>query len=129
MPTITRNLLALGLIGLAVTPLRAQHRSDVLTSDEIVAASGNGASAYDAVQSVRPQWLKAHNTYLHGTLSSPVRSEGAHVYVNDVDQGDVEYLKTIPAGQVAELRFLSASEAGARFGPTEGPAIVVALKR
>jgi hypothetical protein len=73
--------------------------------------------------------LKARNTYLQGPLNDPLRSQGAHVYLNDHDQGDAEFLKTIPAELIAELRFLSVSEAGARFGPTDGPAIVVTLKK
>ena len=51
------------------------------------------------------------------------------MYLNDVDAGDVDYLKTIPVERVEELRWLSANQAGSRFGPTNGPAIVVTLKR
>lgn len=131
MPTTIPTLLALSLFILASVPLQSQHRSDLLTAEEITSVSGKGATAFDVVQSLRPRWLKIRAPFLRGDPSQgPVRSQGAHVYLNDVDQGDVDYLKTIPAEQVAELRWLSANEAGSRFGPTEGgPAIVVTLKR
>ena len=130
MLTTTRTLLALGLVTLVARPLHSQHNSYVLTAEEIANIHGKGGSAFDAVQALRPRWLRARNTYFDGSnRNAPVRSEGAHVYLNDHDQGDAEYLKTIPVELVAELQYLSASEAGARFGPTDGPAIVVTLKK
>jgi hypothetical protein len=50
-------------------------------------------------------------------------------YLNDTDMGDVDYLRTIPAHLVLTLRWMSTNEAGARLGPSEGPVIVVTLKR
>jgi len=44
--------------------------------------------------------------------------------------GEVDYLKTIPAERVLEMRMLSANETASRYGPTDGQAaIVVTLKR
>jgi hypothetical protein len=40
----------------------------------------------------------------------------------------VEYLKTIPADWVLEMRWYSQNEAASRFGPTDDSAIEVALK-
>jgi len=50
------------------------------------------------------------------------------VYIDDRDQGDLEYLKTIPAERILTLEFVSMNEAGARYGPSEGPGIVVTFK-
>jgi hypothetical protein len=126
MSTIMRTLLVLMVVVLAAAPLRSQRRSDVITAEEIEQVKGKGATAYDAVQSLRPRWLKSREAFLERGL---VRTEGAHVYLNDVDTGDVDYLKTLPAERIAELRWLSANQAASRFGPTNGPAIVVTLKR
>jgi hypothetical protein len=51
-----------------------------------------------------------------------------HVYIDDRDKGDVDFLKTIPAELVESLKFMSMTEVGARFGPSSGPGIVVTLK-
>jgi hypothetical protein len=128
MPATMRTLLALSLVVLAAAPLQAQRRSDVITSEEIARVGGKGGTAYDVVRSLRPRWLKSRDMFLEGGNNDLIKSEGAHVYLNDVDQGNLDYLKTIPTELVAELRWISANEAGARFGPANGPGIVVTLK-
>ena len=127
MRTNTAIAAVLSLLALVATPISAQRRTNVITAQEIAELRGTAANAFDAVQTLRPRWLRARDTYLHGDPSSVVRSQGARVYVNDVDQGDAEYLKTIPIELVAELRWISATEAG-RYGLTNGPGIVVTLK-
>lgn len=122
------SLLGIGV--LAVAPLSAQRRSNVITSQDIADVGGKAGNAYDVVRMLRPQWLKVRDTYLEGDASSSsmVKAQGVHVYLNDVDQGDADYLKTIPVELIVELRWLSATEAGIRYGPTNGPGIVVTLK-
>lgn len=127
MRTNTTMTVVQSLLALVATPISAQHRNNVITAQEIAELKGRAANAFDAVQSLRPRWLRARDVYLGGHPSSMVRSQGAHVYLNDLDQGDVEYLKTIPIELVVELRWISATEAG-RYGPTNGPGIVVTLK-
>jgi len=52
------------------------------------------------------------------------------VYVNDFNVGDVEYLKSVAAESVQEMRFLGQNETASRFGPTDGQvAIVLILKK
>jgi hypothetical protein len=123
-----RPVLLLVLLWLTAAPLQSQHRSDLITADEIEAVIAKGATAFDVVQTLRPRWLKVRDAYLGSDPSSIINSQGAHVYLDDHDQGDVEYLKTIPAERIAQLRWISATEAGARYGPTDGPGIVVTLK-
>jgi len=124
-----RTLSLLGLLWLTAAPLQSQHRSDLITTEEIAAVIAKGATAFDVVQTLRPRWLKVRDAYLgNDPSSSIINSQGAHVYLDDHDQGDVEYLKTIPAERIAELRWISATEAGVRYGPTDGPGIVVTLK-
>jgi hypothetical protein len=128
MTSNTGILPLLSIVVLAATPLWAQRRSDIITAQEIADRGGKGSTAFDVVQALRPRWLKVRTTYMTGDPSFPLGSEGPHVYLNDHDQGEVDYLKTIPAELIAELRWLSASEAGIRYGPTNGPGIVVTLK-
>jgi len=130
MLAVTRTVLALGAVVLAAAPLRAQRRSNVITAEEVERAQPNVGTAYDAVQRLRPRWLARPREVMH--LPRPghdLQLAQLHVYLDDVDVGGVDYLKTIPAERVFELRWLSANQAASRYGPTDGPAIVVTLKR
>jgi hypothetical protein len=132
MRTVTVALVTLAVATLAGgAPLDAQRRSNVLTTEEIERSKGNVGTAYDLVQTLRPRWLQVHElSRLPGRADEPLRATTVHAYVNDVDMGQVDYLKTIPAETVLEMRWLGANEAASRYGPTDGhTAIVVRLKR
>jgi hypothetical protein len=123
-------LIALAITALAGTPLDAQKRANVLTAGEIDRARREGSSAYEIVETLRPNWLTPRED---GRLSwrrgETPQAAPIHVYLNDVDRGDVGFLRTIPAASVLEMRWLSANETGSRYGPTNGQvAIVVTLK-
>lgn len=125
----SRTVLVLGLAILFAAPLRSQRRSDVITEEEIEQVVGKGGTAYAAVEALRPRWLQKREMILTGNPNDMVTAQGPHVYLDEKDQGDTEYLKTIPAELVAEMHFLSANQAASRYGPTSNPAIVVTLKR
>jgi hypothetical protein len=128
MPRVTRTLRALCALGLIAAPLAAQ-RSRVITAEEIERVRPNVGTAYDAVQTLRPRWLgQAREVLSLPRNDSDMRMARLHVYLNDRDMGGVEFLKSIPAAEVDSLSWLSTIQAGARFGPSEGPAIVVTLK-
>jgi hypothetical protein len=122
-------LLTLGAAALAAAPLGAQRRSSVITAEEIERVGPNAATAYDIVQSLRPQWLRPRDIVMSNRPDEPVQAARVHVYLDDLDVGYLDYLKTIPAQSVLELRWLSANQAASRYGPTEGPGIVVTLRR
>jgi len=131
MRTVAVTVLGLSVATLAgQSPLAAQRRSNVLTSEEIQRA--NVGSAYDAVQTLRPRWLQGPRELnrLPANADQSAHPAGIAVYINEVSMGDVDYLKEIPAGTILELRWLSPFEAANHFGPTEGQAaIIVTLKR
>ena len=128
MRTMMRTLLVLSVVVAAGAPVHAQRRSDVITAAQIDSVVGKGATAYDAVRTLRPRWLEAREVVTTGRQDDPFGLTGAHVYVNDHDAGDTDFLKTIPVEIVAELRWLSANQAASRFGPASAPAIVVKIK-
>ncbi len=129
MSTVARMLLALGSVMLAATSLQAQRRSDVITAEEIERARPAASTAYDAVRSLRPRWLRVQEAIMTARPEDPVEPAQLHVYLNDFEAGGPDYLKTILAEHVQELRWLSSNQASSRFGPTRGPAIVVTLKQ
>lgn len=79
----------------------------VLTAEEI--STIPVVTAYEAVQRLRPQflrWTRGPEDPAHRLL----------VYVDGLRRGGVEELNRLPASLVLEIRFLSAPEATARYG-------------
>jgi hypothetical protein len=136
MSTIVRALLPLCAVALVASAAAAQSKpkssSTLITEAEIDRARPNVGNAFDVVQLLRPRWLRARemvqlpgNAYNGGT--DPQMAQ-LHVYIDDRDKGDIDFLKTIPADLIESLKFMSMTEVGARFGPSLGPGIVVTLK-
>jgi len=129
MNNATRTLLVIGTFVLAAGPLRAQRRP--ITVEEIQRAGSTVSSAYDAVERLRPRWLQAPREVVElggASQDAQVRFSRLHVYEDDRDMGSVDYLKTIPAERILTIKWLSMTEAGVRFGPSEGPVLVITLK-
>lgn len=112
-------------------PLNAQRSpSNVLTAEDIVQAKSIITTAYDAVERLRPRWLRAHDLgRLPGRSGDPLRVAAIRVYLNDFDVGDVDFLKTIPAGTIQEMRWLSQNETADRYGPTDGQTAIVVTRQ
>ncbi len=109
-------------------PRPPRSSSTLITSDDIDDVRSSVANGYDAVKLLRPRWLRTDVLQLPSARGNLQRQE-VHVYLDDRDMGDLEYLRSIPADHIHTLRFMSLTEVGARFGPTNGPGIVVTLKR
>ncbi len=111
--------------------LAAQRRTSILTGEEIERAKGNISTAYEAVEILRPRWLQRHElARIPGTPQEPLQDTSIRVFLNDHDMGPADYLKTISAGAILEMRWLSANEAASRYGASGGQAaIAVTLKR
>ena len=118
---------------LAVSPLAAQSKpkrdNSVITAEEIARAGTSVSNGLDVVQLLRPNWLHAREVLgLPGAMGNDAQMAQIRVYIDDRDQGDLEYLRTIPAELIESMKFMSTNEAGARFGPSAGPGIVVTLR-
>jgi len=130
MRTLRLATLTIAAVVLA-SPAAAQHyKRNLLTADEIA----NGAqvtTAYDAVARLRPLWLNPQDvTFQSAGAGQSVQIARVRVYVNDFNVGDVDYLKSVSAESVQEMRFLSQNETASRYGPTDGQvAIVLILKK
>lgn len=112
-------------------PLVAQRfQKNLLTAEEIE-RQGTILTAYEAVRRLRPMWLNPSDiTMSSGNAGHVVSVAQVRIYVNDFNAGDLEYLKSISADEILEMRFLSQNETASRFGPTDGQvAIVVRLKK
>jgi hypothetical protein len=123
MHRLSVNLLALGalLAGCAAAreELQAQERS-VISSAEI--APLRNRSAYDVIKRLRPEYLKMRGPT---TVMNPAEFE-IGVYVDNMLLGGIGELRDIPAGDVYEIRYLSAMN-GATRHPAQHPSGVIEI--
>ncbi len=95
----------------------------IITAEEISATSAN--NAYEAIQFLRPNLL---NRDMRRSIDM-YSTAGVVIYVQGAKYGDKESLKTISALEIAEIRYLSKSEATMRFGSDHaGGAFLIELK-
>ncbi len=106
-PILAVVLLAAGAC--ATGGMGASSSRDMITAEDIAAA--NVQTAYDAVQRLQPTWLSAR-----GATSFSGGSEVADVFVSGVNMGGPDYLKSVQATDVKEMRFYDSGRAATRFG-------------
>jgi hypothetical protein len=85
------------------------HSTNVLTREEI--ASASVTNAYDAVQRLRPQFLRQHGA----TTFSASESGYPTVYLNRHRYGDISMLKQIEISAILEIHYYTPTEAANRF--------------
>lgn len=98
--------------------------TSVLTGEEI--RGSTALTAFDVVQQLRPQYLRARGqrTLQRADAGEPV------IYVDNLRAGGIDALRTIRAGEIEEIRYLTPSEATTRYGTGHlGGAIAVVLRR
>jgi len=82
------------------------------------------SSAWEVVQRLRPEFLRPRNP------SSSVNRNLAVVYVDGMRRGQPETLRSIPANDVEEIRFVNAIDAQQRYGPDHtGGVIEIRVRR
>src|SRR2546429_8651432 len=130
MRIVALTVLSLSVVTLAgQSPLAAQRRSNVLTSEEIERA--NVGSAYDAVQALRPRWLEGPKelSRMPAHANDAARPAGVAVYINAASRGDLDHPKGDPAARGPQRRGVGPLEAPNHLGPPGGqPARVVTPK-
>jgi hypothetical protein len=125
-----RKLIVLAAVALAFSACSSAtstagsptERRNTITSEEIKNASNPGWSAYDLISKVRPEWLRSRNPQ---TLREPDPIY-AVVFLDDIEQGELESLRDITISRVASVQFINPYDTTARFGRTlQGGAIMV----
>ena len=97
-------------------PVRAPRPAPRSLRDPITAADIariRASSAYDAVVRLRAHFLgnRGVNSFMR-----PVQSTRPTVFVDGMEVGTIFELRSIPAGDVMEIRFLSGADAMIRYG-------------
>jgi hypothetical protein len=116
-------------------PTRAVRGSaNRITEQEI--AAGSYQTALDVIENLRPTMTRPRASSLTSSSGSSGVSEDRSasvnvvVYMDDIRLGDLASLRTIPAQQVREIRYISATEATTRWGTGHGSgAIQVIMKK
>lgn len=88
-------------------PAGSRSTSNLLTAREIAATPA--VDAYDAIQRLRPAFLRSRSTASRSNAY-------AVVYVDGIRKGSLEALRLIRADEVAEIRYLNAMDATTRYG-------------
>lgn len=94
--------------------------SDTLTGEELIAA--RHTDLVEALQNLRPTWIRGR-----GTNSVSYSSEVV-VFLNGAPYGTVSDLRGIPVDAVLDVRYLSAAEAGARYGTLAGSSGLILVR-
>jgi len=120
-------LIGLGACGKPAGPSsQAAPEHDVLTRQEILSSTANTGNLFQAIQSLRPNFLMTHPS-AHSRQSAAALPLA--VYIAGVQQSSgVEALKSINAGNVSNVRYLDPTAAQNQFGfRATGGALIVTL--
>lgn len=92
------------------------HRStNVITADEW--ANANVITAYDAIQRLRPEMFRMATANRTAGGFGAGAPGSVWVYLDDTRLGDASALRQVPITEIREIRYLSAPDASARWGP------------
>ncbi len=93
-------------------PARAPQprQRSLMTGDEVLAT--HASSLFDAIQQAHPEFLR--NRGFSSISSAAV--DIPRVFVDNLEMGDIQVLKTINPNDVLEVRRYSAEEATTRWG-------------
>ncbi len=121
------TLLVLGACGpapISDDPFLGRNRT-VLLQDEIRGSRSIGATAYDLLAQLRPEYLRNRGSV---SIKNNVQAT-AVVYVDGTKFGDLEALRNVNAEHIFRVDYLSASDATTRFGTDHtGGAILITTK-
>lgn len=106
----------------------AGNDTERITLVELNSISVN--TAYQAVQRLRPQFLRDRNSVAAITTSQTrTDAEAIAVYVDDAKMGTVDALHQIPALEVYEIRRLSPGEAVQKYGTRQRGTVIAVTRR
>jgi len=105
--------------GGAGPPAGARLNSDIIYPDEI--ATSRATDAYDAIMRLRPRFLASR-----GQVTAR-RPEGVQVVVDGLTLRRSDDLRSVPAGSIVYIRYLTALEASTNWGGSFSTPVVYVL--
>lgn len=121
--------MVLGMVVLGFTPSTsaAQKRQrDVIAREELDNGVHRDHDLYRAVRALRPHFMAPPrgNRSMGNTGVAPIL-----LYIDGVQQGDVETLRMIRVADVEEVRYLEPSKAQVEYGPKNSSGAVLVKMR
>jgi outer membrane cobalamin receptor len=109
----------------ACASMKQKNSSDrnVITAAEIEAADAN--TAYDVI-------VKLHANYLHSRGANSIllkQNKEPTVYLDQVEFGSINTLRSIPASNIAEIRFVSGWDAMTKYGSDHAAGVIQVFTR
>ena len=106
-------LLTLVLTGCASggSPGGQRRNPDVLTNEDLRQTDLQSSTAFQAIQRMRPQWLRAR-----GVRSLSGGSIFPKVLVDETQYREIDDLRRMSVAAIAEIRFIGPADATTRFG-------------
>jgi len=101
------------------------RKSQVITQEEISTAGMSG-SAFEVVSRLRPNFLVSRG---QTTISGRSVASYPNVYLDGVAFGDINTLRNIDSGQIAEIRHYQAWEAQTKFGLGNNGGVIAIITR
>lgn len=99
----------------------------LITAEEIEASGAGMQTALDIVQRLRPSMARSRaSTFQSGNQANQVP---VMVYTDDVPLGTVENLRSIPASQVKEIRYITATDATQRWGTNHSSGVIQVITK
>ncbi|MBT8397864.1 MAG: hypothetical protein HKO65_19310 [Gemmatimonadetes bacterium] len=105
----------------------SRSSSNRLTADQIAEVSA--LTAYEVVEYARPQWLRPRALRAGATSAMGSDRAGPVVYLDGVRVGTLEELRRLRADAVAEMQYLSPSDATNRFGTNHDSGAILVTTR
>jgi hypothetical protein len=94
---------------------KMKTRTEVITLEEIEEMAQGAGDALEVVKRLRPKWLSTRN-YAASGGGGALAAQEVQVYLDNTRQGGGASLTRISLDLIGEMRYLTGSEASARFG-------------
>jgi hypothetical protein len=102
----------------------ATHNADVITAEELADPSVASGDALEAVRRLRPRFLMTRG----GASVKNSTAGSVHVSIDGGPLLTVDNLSRLRPSQIAEIRYLNASDAAQRFGTNAASGSVILVK-
>jgi hypothetical protein len=103
--------------------VRAGNRA-VLTAEEI--GTTGASNAHEAISRARPEYLRSRGTR---SMRAQTAEDFPVVYLNTTRYGHIDALRSIPVGDIREIRYLGGTEATTRYGTGHGAGVILIVTR
>ncbi len=121
----------MGLMLVSARPAEAQKRDRYVITAEEIAEKPEITNGYEAVQRLRPVFLRVVRSKRNEGVPGAVEGASAILYIDELRQPDLQDLRNIRAEEIWEIRYLQPSKAKVLYGADheQGAIMVTTMSR